>query len=95
MTPRDTVGYHRTAVEFLEHELAKPFGGSTVVISHHAPHPRSVDPAFAADPSSVAYASDLCELIRVFRPAIWVHGHVHRSADYIVERTRIICNPRG
>jgi len=77
----DTPGYGRTAVEFLEHELAKPFGGSTVVISHHAPHPRSVDPAFAADPSSVAYASDLCELIRVFRPAIWVHGHVHRSAD--------------
>jgi len=25
---------------------------------------------------------------------IWVHGHVHESRDYVIERTRVIANPR-
>jgi hypothetical protein len=28
-------------------------------------------------------------------PAVWVHGHTHRSRDDVVGRTRIISNPRG
>jgi predicted phosphodiesterase/phage tail protein X len=27
--------------------------------------------------------------------ALWVHGHVHRAADYTINGTRIMCNPRG
>jgi 3',5'-cyclic AMP phosphodiesterase CpdA len=42
LTPEDTVGLHRQAVRWLEDKLAEPFAGTTVVITHHAPHPRSV-----------------------------------------------------
>jgi len=27
--------------------------------------------------------------------ALWLHGHVHRTADYNVNGTRVMCNPRG
>jgi len=26
---------------------------------------------------------------------LWIHGHVHSSADYVVEGTRVVCNARG
>jgi len=34
-------------------------------------------------------------LIHARAPDLWVHGHVHRAADYLAGRTRIVCNPRG
>ena len=29
------------------------------------------------------------------KPVLWVHGHVHRKADYMIGSTRVICNPKG
>jgi hypothetical protein len=26
---------------------------------------------------------------------LWVHGHTHDSFDYVVNGTRVLCNPRG
>jgi Icc-related predicted phosphoesterase len=95
MTPRDTVGYHEATVAFLKASMERPFGGPTVVVTHHAPHPRSIHPRFAARPSSAAYASDLTWLIERHSPDLWLHGHVHDSFDYSVGRTRVVCNPRG
>ena len=34
-------------------------------------------------------------LIETGAPDPWVHGHVHRHAEYRVGRTRIVCNARG
>jgi Icc-related predicted phosphoesterase len=42
-----------------------------------------------------AYASDLSELILDTQPAVWFHGHVHNSFDYLVGDTIVLCNPRG
>lgn len=95
LTPADTVRYHRRTVEYIESVLATPFVGQTVVVTHHAPHPRSIHQRFLDKPSSAAYASDLTWLMERHRPCLWLHGHVHDSMDYMVGDTRIICNPRG
>lgn len=95
MTPRDTIRYHEGTVAYLDEVLARPFGGPTVVVTHHAPHPRSIHQRFLDRPSSAAYASDLTWLIERHKPEFWLHGHVHDSFDYAVDETRIICNPRG
>lgn len=95
MTPRDTIRYHERTVAYIEEVLARPFDGPTVVVSHHAPHPRSIHRRFLDRPSSAAYASDLTWLIERYKPEFWLHGHVHDSFDYEVDQTRIICNPRG
>jgi len=26
---------------------------------------------------------------------LWIHGHTHDSFDYVVNGTRVVCNPRG
>ena len=34
-------------------------------------------------------------LILASGAAVWCHGHIHNSADYMIAETRVICNPRG
>lgn len=95
LTPKDTVGYHKATVEYLDAALSVEFEGPTVVATHFAPYPRSIHQRYLDSPSSAAYASDLGWLIEKHAPEFWMHGHVHDSFDYEVGATRIICNPRG
>ncbi|WP_395019317.1 metallophosphoesterase [Dongia sp.] len=95
LTPADCLRLHRESRIYLEQELAKPFDGVTIVMTHHAPSGRSIPDFRQGDPINAAYASDLEELIERTRPQLWVHGHIHSSADYRIGSTRVICNPRG
>ena len=82
---------------FIEHELAaaETAGTPVVVITHHAPTPRSVAPRFHGDPCNSAFASDLEAVISEYQPALWIHGHMHDPVDITVGRTRVLCNPAG
>ena len=93
--PQEALLLHRRSVGFIAAELAKPFAGPTVVVTHHAPHPGSVHPRYENDLLSAAYVSDLTALIEAGQPTLWVHGHVHSSFDYRVGETRVLCNPHG
>jgi predicted phosphodiesterase len=94
LTPQDTRVLHRRQRGWLEHRLAEPFDGPTVVVTHHGPHRGSLAPRFAADWVSTAYLSELPpQFFEV--PVLWVHGHTHSSHDYRVGHCRVLCNPRG
>lgn len=83
----------RSRIEAL---LAEPHEGQTVVITHHAPHPRSLLGGAVRETIDAAYASDLTPILGgTGAPALWVHGHVHVSRDYRLGRTRVVSNPRG
>ena len=85
---------HRGSVQWLEKELAGDSDpAKTVIVTHHAPHPKSMPIYFEDDLLSAAYASDLTRLMG--RASLWIHGHMHRSSDYTVRGTRIVANPRG
>lgn len=90
----DIAGIHAKSRAFIEAELRKPFDGPTVVVTHHAPSIRSIHPKYRNDPLTVAFASN-CDDLLGLGADLWVHGHVHHSVDYRVDRTRVICNPRG
>jgi 3',5'-cyclic AMP phosphodiesterase CpdA len=91
--PDDSIGLHRRHRAWLEAALGRPFGGTTVVVTHHAPHRGSIAPSFANHPLNPAFVSDLDALMG--RAALWVHGHTHRAFDYVARGTRVVCNPRG
>jgi Icc-related predicted phosphoesterase len=93
--PQEALLLHRQSRSFLAAELAKPHDGPTVVVTHHAPHLRSLHPRYATDLLSAAFVSDLTAVIEAGQPDLWVHGHVHCSFDYRVGATRLICNPHG
>lgn len=86
---------HEESRAYIRRELLVPFIGTTMVLTHHAPSRRSLDPRFVGRSSNAAYASDLSDLIRAAQPHFWVHGHIHRFTDYIEGATRVLCNPRG
>lgn len=69
--------------------------GPTVVISHHAPHRRSVHERFAGSALNACFVSELEQRILAWQPALWLHGHMHDSSDYYIGATRVLCNPRG
>jgi len=93
-TPADSYAMHRHARAWLEQQLAQPFTGQTIVVTHHAPHRRSLAPRYANDLVSAGFVSDLPELVRA-PVALWVHGHTHTAFDYVENGTRVVCNPRG
>lgn len=95
LTPKHLGDTHQTHRMAIRRVLEAPHGGKTVVVTHHAPHPRSLLEGAPSDITDGAYASDLTSLITETAPWLWVHGHIHSSRYYRVGETRIIANPRG
>ncbi len=95
LAPADTLRLHERARDWLDRELAKPFDGPTVVVTHHAPSVRSIPERFCGDLLSASYASDLEAMMEAHQPALWMHGHSHVTCDYWVGKTRVVCNPKG
>lgn len=94
LMPMDTLLIHRRHRAWLRKKLAEPFDGPTVVVTHHAPHRKSLAPRFAEDWSSGGFVNEMLpEFFKV--PVLWVHGHTHDSFDYQVDGCRVVCNPRG
>jgi Icc-related predicted phosphoesterase len=93
LTPRDTVLLHRQSVEWLAQKLDESFPGTTVVVTHHAPHLGSIHPRWERSTINPSFASDLSQLMG--KAALWIHGHMHDSFDYTVAGTRVVCNPKG
>ena len=95
-TAAQALSDHELSRAWLEHELAQPFDGKTVVLTHHAPHPLSVHPRYLSMDSlatNAAFVSDLTPLLE--KADLWCHGHVHDSFDYQVGRCRVVANPLG
>jgi Icc-related predicted phosphoesterase len=94
-TPQDCAARFRRHAAWLADQLAQPFAGPTVVITHHAPSPRSIHPRFEGSPVNACFVSRAEHLLGGDKVALWLHGHTHDSFDYEVEGTRVVCNPRG
>lgn len=92
-TPEESCQLHSEARHWLEGELAQPFDGPKVVISHHAPLHDCIPGQYLGDDLSPAFASHLPHLMG--KMDIWVHGHVHEPVDILRNGTRILANPGG
>ena len=86
---------HDDSMSWLEQALPT-LRGDVVMITHHAPHLRSVEAPGYGSRMMHAYASDLEDFIRKYNNIrLWCHGHAHRRNDYMVGTTRILANPVG
>jgi predicted phosphodiesterase len=83
---------------YLEERLSES-NDPTVVITHHAPSYGSISKYYQNPQNSLmnsAFANKM-DSVMYENPHIrlWCHGHVHNSFDYMVDNTRVVCNPRG
>lgn len=92
-SPAESRRLHAEALAWLDAELAAPFEGPRVVISHHAPLADCIPPGYRGDVLSPAFASHLPQLMG--RMDLWIHGHVHEPVDLEVAGTRVLANPGG
>ncbi len=94
--PLVAAGLHAEHRGRIERVLAERWDGSRIVVTHHAPHPRSLLHGEVRETIDAAYGSDRSALMEgPTAPDIWIHGHVYVSRDYVVGGTRVIANPRG
>ena len=71
-------------------------GGPCVVITHHAPSYKSVNPKYAGEAINRFFVGgDFDDIIRTSKIKIWLHGHMHETVDYMIGNTRIVSNPLG
>ena len=95
LRPEQTRQCHRASVSAIRAFLGSGNARRSVVVTHHAPSILSLPEHRRDELISCAYASHLDALICEYRPALWIHGHIHHSHDYRIGDTRVIANPRA
>ncbi len=96
LEPRDTLGLHRTAVQWLDTTLAEPFDGKTIVVTHFAPHRGCIAPQHQGTEMAPYFVTDLAWLMEKYRIDVWCHGHTHTNNDFVAENgCRVVSNQRG
>lgn len=78
---------------WLEQALARPFAGTTVVVTHFAPSLRSADPRYGLTPGTAGFCNAWDELLDGVD--LWLHGHLHAPSDYRHRGCRVRANPLG
>jgi predicted phosphodiesterase len=92
-SPEHALEDHNAARAWLARELARGVPHPRVVVTHHAPSRTSVQPRYRDDLLTAAFASDMDDLVA--GASLWVHGHLHAPADYLLGKCRVVANPRG
>lgn len=97
LLPDDTESFHWQTRRYFESELSDTDwqDKKTVVVTHHAPSGRSMDPDRYSFDLTPAYCSNLDSLVKKSEIDLWIHGHLHQSVDYSIGNTRVFANPRG
>jgi Icc-related predicted phosphoesterase len=91
----DTYVIHQQSLKWLQSSLESSTTKKNIVVTHHAPSPKSIPEQFKDDILSSAYASNLESFILQHQPQFWIHGHIHVPVNYEVGMTKVICNPHG
>jgi hypothetical protein len=78
---------------WLRAALARPFDGTTVVVTHFAPSLRSADPRYGVTPATAGFCNSLDDLLPL--ADYWLHGHLHCQQDYVAEGCRVLANTLG
>lgn len=86
---------HLESLRWLQAQASLLRGNKVMIVTHHAPCPKSIPPDLQGDAFNPAYASDRTQFITESEAKVWIHGHIHSRSDYTIGHTRVLANPRG
>ncbi|MFC4275324.1 metallophosphoesterase [Achromobacter aloeverae] len=96
LSPVDTWELHEKSVRWLDYELTTPFEGTTVVVTHFAPHRRCIAPRYEGDSLTPYFVTDMTGIMTKHQIDVWCFGHTHYNVDFIAEGgCRVVSNQRG
>lgn len=94
--PEDALAALDASWQALQRCLAEGNGKRTVVITHHAPSRKGLNPKSAGNGLDGAYASNLDDAIAGMTSVrVWAHGHTHIARNYQVAGTKVCSNALG
>lgn len=94
--PEDALAAHEKAWAALTGTVAAGMGKPTVIITHHAPSMKGLNPKFAGNGLDGAYASDLGKKLEALSGVpVWVHGHTHIARTYRIGAMSVRSNALG
>ena len=84
-------------MNWLTEAVAKSVAKHKVVVTHHCPTKRFVDPRFPGSTINSAFCVDLDRFIEQAGIENWIYGHTHYNGgnDNIIGNTRLHCNQLG
>ena len=93
----DTMNAHQRQINFIFDQIQhyKRSDKKIVVVSHHGCSAKSVPWEYKTSMINDAYVEELFEPITEAEPDYWFHGHNHSKSDYMINKTRVLCNPKG
>lgn len=96
-SPQDASIRHSKTLAYIKSVIAGKHDEKFVVVGHHGPSHLSIHEMYKHEYlMNGGYSSDLSGFI-MDHPQIklWTHGHTHYPFDYMINDTRVVCNPRG
>lgn len=91
----DVLSLHKVDKAWLFDELAKPFDGVTVVMTHHAPVSFAIHPRYENDVWNPCFASRFENQLVRDDVNLVVWGHTHHAVDRTIDKTRFVSNQVG
>ncbi|WP_419534181.1 metallophosphoesterase [Endozoicomonas sp.] len=95
ITAADQMDENKACLQWLEIELASPFSGPTVVITHFAPVPECIEPKWVGSELAPYFINRLNDMIWKWQPDYWFYGHTHSNINQTLGKTRIMANQKG
>lgn len=67
-----------------------------VVVTHHGVSCKSIHERYKDNELNYAFTeTTFSDTILRYQPKLCIHGHTHDHHDYMVDNTRVVCNPYG
>lgn len=95
ITPQFIKDEHDKSIQFLLKKFNELHAGPTVVMTHHSPG-NEVKRRGRQEHLGPFYFADIEKMIGDYDCVkLWTHGHIHENWDYLINNTRVVCNPYG
>ena len=96
-SPEDAVSEHVKMKQYIQSVVQGNHDTKYVVVGHHSPSRLSTHAMYKNDTvMNGGYSSNMDDFIQDHpQIRLWTHGHTHHEFDYMIGKTRVMCNPRG
>lgn len=96
ITIDDYQALHKESIDYIKEEVAKPFDGTKILITHHPLTIQSNNPKYpVGNFNSQLFCSEYDDFIFQSDLDYYFHGHVHHSCQYLLNGTLVDCNAYG